>query len=181
MTCKCKLPIIRGYEPDLYCLNCGLKLKNKTMRKKIKSVKLAKDYRTSNFEFVSGTELKIKNQGCLNESWVIDCFKSFSTLDVTQNKTGLFDIEYEPEPERKKICVVIELNEIDGYPKVKFKEVETALKSHFCHTDRNIKVTEIKPPEISKEDVKWIVATSLLLPIENLWRQFQAKKEAENG
>jgi hypothetical protein len=70
------------------------------MGKKIKSVKLAKDYRTEIQENLIGDKLKIKNEGCCNEKWVLNPFKVFTTYDVRQNRTGLFDIEYEPEEPR---------------------------------------------------------------------------------
>jgi hypothetical protein len=154
------------------------------MKKKIKEVKLSKDYQTNECFIPKGTSAIINFTGDMflfkNRGYV----KQFTLKEINPmgelSDVAIFDIEYEPE--RKKICVVIELNEIDGYPKVKFKEVETALKSHFCHTDRNIKVTEIKP--VTKEDVEWFYNAGWRRPCNNfnsLWAEFQARKEAENG
>jgi len=153
MICKCKLPIIRGYEPDCYCLNCGLKLKNKTME--IKTVKLKHiDFNDANY-------------------------KSF----IVANQ-GVFDIEYEPETERKKICVEIEYVD-NANVGVKPKDVFDCLTTNACHAQSywQIKVTEIKPPEISKEDAEWFVRRVKhgWYIFDDLWAEFQAKKEAENG
>ena len=154
MICKCKLPIIRGYEPDCYCLNCGLKLKTKTMGKKIKSIKLKKEK-----------------------------LDSFSALELIKIHKEIFDIEYEPEPERKKICVEIEydVEKGDEY-KMDSSGIQTALtRMDNCYVkELNIKVTEIKPSEISKEDAEWFYKKNYC-SFKSAWAEFQEKKEAENG
>ena len=66
--------------------------------KKIKSVKLAKDYRTAIKEILKGQELYY-----YNNYWTDACniFEkgnvSFHKSEILENKTGLFEIEYEDE------------------------------------------------------------------------------------
>jgi len=181
MICKCKLPIIRGYEPELYCLRCGLKLKIKTMKKIKDVIKLKKGYKFLNNygNLITSGNWDLTKED--NEWFTNSKSLKFSETTIRENPE-LFEDVYE-ETERKKICVEIELNEINGYPKVKFEEVQTALKSHFCHTDRNIKVTEIKLPEISKEDVEWLYDkfACSFRTLDTVWAEFQAKKEAEKN
>lgn len=72
--------------------NC-LNLKNKTMEnKKIKSVKLAKDYRTHTREYLKGTVLT--NNG---RYWGVPDKLTFHIDDIINCDTGLFEIEYKDE------------------------------------------------------------------------------------
>jgi len=183
MTCNCKLPIIRGYEPGLYCLNCGLKLKNKTMEKRIKNViQLKKGFKYLKPEGHFYTSLcqwaLIKKDG----SWYTsDSELKFSETTIRENP-GLFEDVYETE--RKKICVEIEYDKSEIYEDLEAKDFLPLLTSTGCfkNNNRNIKVTEIKP--VTKEDVEWFYNAGWRRPCNNfnsLWAEFQAKKEAENG
>ena len=80
--------------------------KNKeTIMKKIKSVKLAKDFRTAKDEMLQGRLLRkvggyhFKPDAADNKyisGWKIGEY-FFVNSEITDNKTGLFDIEYESE------------------------------------------------------------------------------------
>ena len=182
MTCKCKLPIIRGYEPDIYCLNCGLKLKNKTMNKKIKDViKLKKGYKylslRGNFETTSNDFNLIKQ----NDLWVVSFgLPKFSETTIRENPE-LFEDVYEEE--QKELIVSIKYEDDKDF-RIKPSDVFNCLTSNEHHNDDfwQIKVTEIKPG-ISKEDVKWLYDkfACSFRTLDTVWAELQAKKEAENN
>lgn len=69
------------------------------MNKKIKSVKLAKDYRTAHTEVTKGQTLAESNY--YPNSWVIKDTKGYDKFfhrsDIENNNTGLFEVEYEDE------------------------------------------------------------------------------------
>jgi hypothetical protein len=64
-------------------------------KRKIKSVKLAKDYRQENSEYLAGTILHKKG----NESYwrFPDEWYPMNENIILENRTGLFEIEYEKE------------------------------------------------------------------------------------
>jgi len=182
MTCKCKLPIIRGYEPELYCLQCGLNLKNKTMKKLKDVIKLKKGYRylseTGNFETTFDYWILTKKV----DLWITNCgLHKFSETTIRENEE-LFEDIYESE--RKKICVEIEYDNSDKYEDLDVVCIKQCMTSDsgFIEGSRNIKVTEVKP--LIKEDAEWFYNAGWRRPCNNfnsLWAEFQAKKEAENG
>ena len=82
------------------------------MKRKIKSVKLNKDF-NNGVHFVGKGTLLLK--GGNNNTYYTRFFNDFNLffdeMDIRKNSTGLFDIEYEPE--RKSITVKIEYNSYD--------------------------------------------------------------------
>ena len=72
------------------------------MEKKIKSVKLKNDYQTEDFVYLKGHIGEIDDYGhCCRFRKKTGEFLYFSKSDIENNKTDLFEIEYEPE--RKSI------------------------------------------------------------------------------
>lgn len=119
-----------------------------------------------------------------DDLWITNCgLHKFSETTIRENPE-LFEDVYD-EPERKKICVEIEYDYLETrFGDLDLFQVRNCLENTNCYiNDRNIKVTEIKPPEISKEDVKWLYDkfACSFRTLDTVWAEFQAKKEAENG
>ena len=70
--------------------------------RKIKSVKLLNDYRDRTHYILAGT--KLANNGGL--FWWLANIMAIDENEIREDKTNLFDVEYEPE--RKSIMVKIE-------------------------------------------------------------------------
>jgi len=65
--------------------------------KKIKSIKLAKDYRGLYREVLKGTVLEKYSNAYLPDIWRHGDIISFYETQILNNETGLFEIEYEDE------------------------------------------------------------------------------------
>jgi len=122
------------------------------MEKKIKSVKLKNDYRTEDFVYLKGHIGEIDDYGhCCRFRKKTGEYLYFSKSDIENNKTDLFEIEYEPE--RKFIDVRIEY---DNRVKLYGEDITANSLERFFHDDfvrRNqIKVIEL-PEVFTREDM----------------------------
>jgi len=123
------------------------------MEKKIKSVKLKNDYRTEDFVYLKGHIGEIDDYGhCCRFRRETGEYLYFSKSDIENNKTDLFEIEYEPE--RKFIDVRIEYEEDRTFVVLTVDDLPKCLSSttHFS-TERNFKVTEL-PEVYTREDME---------------------------
>jgi len=107
--------------------------------KKIKSVKLKNDFRTS-LDFVpKGTELTITND---RYHYIVPNQLIYYSIQQIENcTTDLFEIEYEAEP--KSITVKIEYED-KGRPEsiLTVEKVSNILNDFYAYN--NVKVTEVK-------------------------------------
>jgi len=109
------------------------------MGNKIKSVKLKNDYRTNDWVIQKGT---VGSYNLLNEVCYFENdygIKGFLIKDMLNNKTDLFEIEYEPE--RKFIDVRIEY---EGDDIINISAIIERGIRRWAAESKNFKVTEIK-------------------------------------
>jgi hypothetical protein len=113
------------------------------MDKKIKSVKLKNDYRDEYLVIKAGTELVINQKG----DWLTADGRGFAIRQITDCKTDLFDIEYEPEAKSITVKIEYEFNDyMLGIGDVihamrDYNEKRVLDKPEYF---QNLKVTEIK-------------------------------------
>ena len=107
------------------------------MDRKIKSVKLLNDYRDRTHYILAGTKLTNTN----TSYWWLANIMSIHEDEIREDKTNLFDVEYESEPETKKITVQIEYNHYKGDTYLTADNVLHCIQSYSGLT---AKVTEIK-------------------------------------
>lgn len=113
------------------------------MEKKIKSVKLKNDYRNDNWVIKKGT---VGRYNLLNEIYYFESdfgIKGFFVNHILNNKTELFEIEYEPE--RKFIDVRIEYDNLEGTfggLNMEVENIGSTLRNMF-RPDFNFKVTKL--------------------------------------
>ena len=118
------------------------------MEKKIKSVKLKNDYRTEDFVYLKGHIGEIDDYGhCCRFRKKTGEFLYFSKSDIENNKTDLFEIEYEPE--RKFIDVRIEQTDADSVLTFEGLQDYLSLRGIF-------KVTELPEGTWTDEDIREI-------------------------
>lgn len=102
--------------------------------RKIKSVKLLNDYRDRTHYILAGT--KLTNNGGL--FWWLANIMAIDEDEIREDKTNLFDVEYEPE--RKSIMVKIEYDSINGNNDFTAQNISYILN---LYSDLNHKVTEV--------------------------------------
>ncbi len=102
--------------------------------RKIKSVKLLNDYRDRTHYILAGT--KLANNGGL--FWWLANIMAIDENEIREDKTNLFDVEYEPE--RKSIMVKIEYDSINGNNDFTAQNISYILN---LYSDLNHKVTEV--------------------------------------
>ena len=107
--------------------------------KKIKSVKLKNDFRTSTDFVPKGTELKLTEDG---NYFILNKLNSYSIEKIKNCTTDLFEIEYEAES--KSITVKIEYEHtLEDEPSLTAENIAAMLILCTMQID-NIKVTEVK-------------------------------------
>jgi len=97
------------------------------MEKKIKSVKLKNDYRTNDWVIQKET---VGSYNLLSKIYYFESdygIRGFFIKDILDNKTDLFEIEYEPET--KFIDVRIEYNPSDP---LTVEDIEFSLKKDYA-------------------------------------------------
>ena len=109
---------------------------------KIKSVKLKNDYRTEDFVYQKGIPAEIEDNDCYRFRKGTGEYLLFYKSDIENNKTDLFEIEYEQE--RKYIDVRIEYYDdkiLGAFPTRYFEQFSDFMLRN-CSRAREIKVTE---------------------------------------
>jgi len=106
--------------------------------RKIKSVKLKNDFRTSIYLYPKGTELKRDYQG----NYQLQGVRGYLIEEIINNTTDLFEIEYFPET--KSITVKIEYEHtLEDEPSLTAENIANMLILCTMQID-NLKVTEVK-------------------------------------